>query len=232
MKRRNLILSTAFILSMSAGCAGNTNLQMKSVAEAPTTAAIMMAVEPSADTTQEVQENSSASAQIQVKQTQTVTETAAESISIETAKFIAMKDAGISGQEAAYSSAKLDWEEGRQVYEVDFFSGGVEYEYDILASDGTILKRKQDTKWGKNLGTSLENQTENSSGGPLTIDQARQKVVEKIPGVDPASIYMKEDYDDGRLQYEGEVYYNNAKYEFELDAATGTFYDWEVETGR
>ena len=44
--------------------------------------------------------------------------------------------------------------------------------------------------------------------------------------------YIKEDYDDGRLKYEGEAYYNQTKYEFELDAATGAFTDWEEETGR
>ena len=160
-----------------------------------------------------------------------------------------MKDAGISGESVSYSSAKLDWDDGRQVYDVDFFSVGIEYEYEIQASDGTILKKKQDAEWGKNSGipagyvAGQPNAAAGQTGagqsgaaqgvtGYLTMEQARQKVAERIPGVDPANVYIKEDYDDGRLQYEGEVYYNQTKYEFELDAATGAFTDWEEETGR
>ena len=63
----------------------------------------------------------------------------------------------------------------------------------------------------------------------LTLDQAKQKVAERIQGVDINSIYIKQDYDDGRLEYEGEVYFNQKKYEFTLDAATGNFTDWEEE---
>lgn len=185
-------------------------------------------------------------AQLQTNSSQIVTETAPGSISMETAKSIAMNDAGVSGESVSYSSAKLDWDDGRQVYEVDFFSVGIEYEYEILASDGSILKKKQDSKWGKNSGApagALAGQPNAAAGqtgqsgaaqgvtGSLTMEQARQKVAERIPGVDPAGIYIKEDYDDGRLKYEGEAYYNQTKYEFELDAATGAFTDWEEETG-
>ena len=107
---------------------------------------------------------------------------------------------------------------------MDFFVNGIEYEYEILASDGSILKKKQDAEWGKNSGN-----PGGSVAGQLTMDQARQKVAERIAGVDPVNVYIKEDYDDGRLKYEGEVYHNQRKYEFELDAATGAFTDWEEE---
>lgn len=179
------------------------------------------------------QDSEKTAARIQANHYQTVMETAPGSISMETAKSIAMKDAGISGESVSYSSAKLDWDDGRQVYDVDFFSVGIEYEYEILASDGTILKKKQDAEWGKNSGTPAGHVAgQTGVSGTLTMEQARQKVAERIPGVDPAGIYIKEDYDDGRLKYEGEVYYNQTKYEFELDAATGAFTDWEEEKGR
>ena len=191
------------------------------------------------------QDGSAFAVQVQSKQAQTVLETAPGSISMEDAKSIALKDAGISGESISHSAAKLDWEDGRQVYEVDFFSVGIEYEYEILASDGTILKKKQDAEWGKNSGTPAgqlnaaagqtgagQSGVTQETTGTLTIEQARQKVAERIPGVNLDSIYMKEDRDDGRLRYEGEVYYNQTKYDFELDAATGTFTDWEEETGK
>ena len=64
----------------------------------------------------------------------------------------------------------------------------------------------------------------------ITSQQAAQIVAERIPGIQTSAIYVKKDYDDGRLQYEGEAYYNQSKYEFEIDAASGTFTGWEVES--
>ena len=248
MKRKNLAVLATMMVCMTAGCAGNTNSPAVQAAPAPSAsvAEITMAepqseqensssgaMETSAVAETAMQSGSGTIAQVQPNQTQTVMETAPGSISMETAKSIAMKDAGISGESVSYSSAKLDWDDGRQVYDVDFFSVGIEYEYEILASDGTILKKKQDAEWGKNSGTPAGHVAgQTGVSGTLTMEQARQKVAERIPGVDPANVYIKEDYDDGRLQYEGEVYYNQTKYEFELDAATGAFTDWEEETGR
>lgn len=40
---------------------------------------------------------------------------------------------------------------------------------------------------------------------------------------------VKQDYEDGRLIYEGEFYCNNMEYEFEIDAATGAIIDWDVD---
>lgn len=243
MKRKNLALFAAFAVSLSVGCAGNRNpesVQETAVSATETvqaeatqaqatvaeTAAAETAVAKTAMTETGMAETTAVNGGIQPQADPSliVTETAPGSISMDTAKSIAMNDAGVSGEACSYSAAKLDWEDGRQVYDVDFFVNGIEYEYEILASDGSILKKKQDAEWGKNSGN-----PGGSAAGQLTMDQARQKVAERIAGVDPANVYIKEDYDDGRLKYEGEVYYNQTKYEFELDAATGAFTDWEEE---
>lgn len=238
MKRKNLALFAAFAVSLSAGCAGNRNyeaVQETAVSAAETVQAeatqaqatvAETAVAKTAMTETGMAETTvvNGGTQPQADPSLIVTETAPGSISMDTAKSIAINDAGVSGEAFSYSAAKLDWEDGRQVYDVDFFVNGIEYEYEILASDGSILKKKQDAEWGKNSGN-----PGGSVAGQLTMDQARQKVAERILGVDPANVYIKEDYDDGRLKYEGEVYYNQTKYEFELDAATGAFTDWEEE---
>ena len=39
---------------------------------------------------------------------------------------------------------ELDYEHGRKVYEVRFFKDGYEYEYDIDAENGSILKFEKD----------------------------------------------------------------------------------------
>lgn len=39
---------------------------------------------------------------------------------------------------------ELDYEHGRKIYEVSFYKGGFEYEFDIDAETGSILKFKKD----------------------------------------------------------------------------------------
>lgn len=54
------------------------------------------------------------------------------------AKKIAQNHAGVSG-DVHYHTLKLEKEDGQNVYEIEFYQNGGEYEYEILASDGTIL---------------------------------------------------------------------------------------------
>ena len=65
----------------------------------------------------------------------------------EKALEIAMKDAGISKANATEIKSKLDFDDdyGREIYDVEFKSGGMEYSYDIDPDNGTILKKEADT---------------------------------------------------------------------------------------
>ena len=40
--------------------------------------------------------------------------------------------------------AEMDYEHGRKVWEIKFYQGGFEYEFDIDAESGTILKYEKD----------------------------------------------------------------------------------------
>ena len=40
--------------------------------------------------------------------------------------------------------AEMDYERGRKVWEIKFYQGGFEYEFDIDAESGTILKYEKD----------------------------------------------------------------------------------------
>ena len=39
---------------------------------------------------------------------------------------------------------ELDYEHGRKVYEIKFYQGGMEYEFDIDAENGSVLKYERD----------------------------------------------------------------------------------------
>ncbi len=60
-------------------------------------------------------------------------------ISIDEAKNIALKKAGLSANEVIFKDASYDFDDGRWVCEIEFVKDKVEYSADILASDGTIL---------------------------------------------------------------------------------------------
>lgn len=57
------------------------------------------------------------------------------------AEDIALEDAGIAYSDARIRRTEFDFDNGQYVYEIEFSSGGVEYDYTIKASDGTILWR-------------------------------------------------------------------------------------------
>ena len=58
------------------------------------------------------------------------------------AKSIALNHAGVSENEAYDMEIELDDEDGMLVYEVEFKSGNMEYDYEIDAASGAILKHE------------------------------------------------------------------------------------------
>ena len=65
-------------------------------------------------------------------------------ISIEKAKHIALSDAGYKESEVTMSRIRYEWDDGIQVYDVEFYYGGLEYEYEIDAKSGKILEKDID----------------------------------------------------------------------------------------
>ena len=55
------------------------------------------------------------------------------------AKSIALSHAGVSESQTTEMKVQQDRDDGRLEYEVEFKSGGKEYEYTIDAASGTIL---------------------------------------------------------------------------------------------
>lgn len=72
-------------------------------------------------------------------------------------------------------------------------------------------------------------QTPGTASTELSVDEATQLVLDRIPGATTDDIRIKLDYDDGYYKYEGDVIYNQVEYDFELDANTGNFLEWEED---
>lgn len=60
--------------------------------------------------------------------------------------------------------------------------------------------------------------------------KAKAIALARVPGATEADIISFErEYDDGFLNYEGEIWYGGMEYEFEIDGATGTIIEWEID---
>lgn len=178
--------------------------------------------EPQAETSQsqESQGTSSQASQQESSQSQT------QGITQEEAQTIALNHAGVTLEEATIYKVKADVENGRSVYDVEFAVGATEYDYEIAQDTGEILSYDADVEgWTPTTG---QNETASQTSGEITMEQAVQLVLERVPGATAEQVRIEEDYDDGRRTYEGEVYYNQAEYEFEI-TSNGNFIEWSVD---
>ena len=65
-------------------------------------------------------------------------------IGMDRAKAIALEHAGLTDSRVIFTHLSMGREDGRMVYEVEFRLNGTEYEYEIDASTGQVLKAEQD----------------------------------------------------------------------------------------
>ncbi len=64
----------------------------------------------------------------------------AAEITEEKAKAIALENAGVKAENVTFIRAEQDWEDGRNIYEVEFLTKNQEeYDYELLIEDGEIL---------------------------------------------------------------------------------------------
>ena len=141
------------------------------------------------------------------------------------AKQIALDHAGVSESETERMRVKLGRDDGVQEYEVNFYVGNREYDYDINAATGEI--RSYDSEIDDDYVSSTE-----AAGAAISEDEARATVVARVSGASASDVRLYLERDDGRLVYEGELIYNGTEYEFKIDAATGDVLDWESESVR
>lgn len=149
---------------------------------------------------------------------------ASAELSEEDAKEIALKDAGVSESDISGIRIEKDRDDGKTIYEVDFYVQNKEYDYDIDTTTGEIISRDYDIE----NDFSFE-QPKSDTASVISKDDAVAIVLERISGAKAEDVRLELDQDDGRAVYEGELYHNQIEYEFELDASTGEVLEWSEE---
>lgn len=136
------------------------------------------------------------------------------------AQEIALAHAGIKAADAAITKSKLDYDDGRQVYEIEWYAKGAKYDYEVDVATGEIINSGYEAK------------TVVGTGNSATVSEvtAKQTALARVSGATEADIYeWKLDYDDGRPEYEGKIIYGGSEYEFTIDATTGAITEWDAE---
>ena len=146
------------------------------------------------------------------EQTGTVDEAAAQKIALE--------HAGVKAADATIIKSKLDYEDGHQVYDIEWYAGGAKYDYEIAADTGEIISSAYEEK---TMGADSKNVT-------VSEADAKKTALDRVSGATDKDIYeWKLDYDDGRQEYEGKIIYAGMEYEFTIDASTGSVLEWDAE---
>lgn len=139
------------------------------------------------------------------------------------AQKIALEHAGVTAADATITKSKLDYEDGRQVYDIEWYAGGAKYDYEIAADTGEIISSGYEVKIA------------GADSNNVTVSEAdvKKTVLDRVSGATDKDIYeWKLDYDDGRPEYEGKIIYGGTEYEFTIDAATGSVMEWDAEKVR
>lgn len=152
------------------------------------------------------------------------------SISLDSAKSIALKHAGVDANNAMFTKAGMDYEDDYwcYVYEIEFLSNGVEYEYEIKAADGKILKSERENKWNYGDWGGQQQQQQVSYG--VTAEQAKQIALQRagLQGANVWDLKVKSKYKRGISLWEVSFDYYGWEYEVKVDSS-GNVVDYDVE---
>ena len=122
----------------------------------------------------------------------------------------------------------LDQDDGLYEYKLAFHT---ETYYGVLKLNpetGAILEYEHD--YASVRASNAAGFTFAVGSGDVTPDEAKELILARLEG--GSILYIQEDWDDGRLVYEGEATDAQYEYDFEIDATTGRFLEWERDQFR
>ena len=127
---------------------------------------------------------------------------------------------GLQGYNAMNVVTKLDWDDGRQVYDVDFVISGYQFEYEIDAYTGAVLKWDTDYR---SAPTPAAPDSPPSGTGSDTQDvgqDAAKQAALNHAGLTESQVTnwkIEREWDDGRLEYDVEFWCGTTEYDYTID---------------
>ncbi|MCI8653682.1 MAG: hypothetical protein HFF11_08335 [Angelakisella sp.] len=134
------------------------------------------------------------------------------------AKAAALSQAGLQESQIAALDIDRDLENGRLEYEVEFWAGQVEYDYEIDGATGAILQEQ----WENHAPLAAASGDIGEAGAKAAALAHAGLSESQIAGLD-----IDRDLENGRVEYEVDFWAGQVKYDYEIDGATGAILKFE-----
>ncbi len=147
------------------------------------------------------------------------------------AKQAALNHAGLSESDVTNWKIERDWDDGRLEYELEFWCGTTEYKYTIDGHSCSILKHELDHHQEDSHHSDWHHSSTVSTATDIGQAAAKQAALDHAGLTESQTTKMKvkQDWDDGRLEYEVEFKANGMEYEYTIDGATGAILEYEQD---
>ena len=137
--------------------------------------------------------------------------------------------------------SELDYDDGVQVYDVEFYKGNAEYDYEIDAATGIVLSYDYDAEDHQPTAQPNDSATtppadaqapvDSNNAAYIGVDRAKNIAVSHagVALADAAFQKAKLENDDGRAEYEIEFFKDGIEYDYTIDAVSGTVLEYDAE---
>ncbi len=139
----------------------------------------------------------------------------------------ALTHASLSYDEITSLKTELDWDDGMMVYEVEFHAGGYEYEYEINAKTGDILKIEKERE-----DDDIPSVPSGADDGNYISAEKAKEIACSHAGIAISDIWdfdIDFERDNGLAVYELDFKSDGYEYDYEINAVTGDILKSERE---
>ena len=149
-------------------------------------------------------------------------------IGTERAKQIAFNRAGVSASQVKNLKVKLDTDDGRAIYEIEFDANGYEYDVDVDAVNGNVVDFDKDAIDDDD---DEPKPTPAPAGDYIGAERAKKIAFNRagISASQAEELEVELEREDGRMVCTVEFKAGGYEYEVEIDALTGEILDYDVE---
>lgn len=223
MKKLSVLLVFALLVTILAGCQGALGAMGGSAQTPPPVENQTPA--PAAENTPAPAAESTAPPVAD----STVPAVSQELISRDEAKSIALNHAEVKEADIRDLDIELDKDAGTLHYDVDFEVGGKDYDYEIDAVTGKILRSETPPKTDAKKETADKPKTEPKK--EVTASEARNIALKHagLKKADVRDLEVELDRDGGKKHFDVSFEKDGYDYEYEIDAATGKILKSEKE---
>ena len=161
-------------------------------------------------------------------------------ITVEDAKVDAFAHAGVKEKDVVLKKAALDRDDDMGIvkYEVDFYAADTEFEYDIEAATGEIIKAKREAMDAEDYAEMKALKKTMKTNGTATAaginEDGALDIALKHAGVAKSDISFNRvhlDFDDdlGKTFFDVEFHVGAKEYNYDIDPVTGAIYEFDVD---